>query len=161
MAANKTKVGTVAGSVTYMQKAIKGREVKWPEVVDLPTNPILKEKALIIFKECAETRAPGEFSNFELTQMAMLAIASANYLMESVLLEKEGNLLPNPNNAAYFIRNPRIDVCISLNAVRTSHAKTLKLFNQEDKRQIASRKNAFDKAEDVINNAAKHHDLLA
>jgi D-arabinose 1-dehydrogenase-like Zn-dependent alcohol dehydrogenase len=163
MATRKQRIDSVAGAFNSVKAAQLGLSKEWPSVVDLPKDETLRAKSIQIFEDCISTRERDGFNAFERTQAATLAITTANYLIEMMELETEGNLLPNPTNPKYKIRNPRLDVAQSLSATRSNLAKALKLFSAEDSRTITSRKKAFDSANEAINRSKDNNydDLLA
>ena len=163
MANKKIRSDSIQGLIIATKVASVGRDNEWPKVVDFPIDTVLKDKALKIFTECISTRESGGFNAFERTQAATLSLTTAHYLLELQKLELEGNLLPNPTNPKYNIRNPRLDVVQSLSATRSNLAKALKLFSVDDSRTITARKKSYDKTDEVINRALSfdHCDLLA
>jgi len=166
MVNKKTRVDSIQGQIQITKSALLGRDLDWPEVVDLPVNPVLRDKSLKIFSECISTRERDGFNSFERIQAATLALVTASYLVEMIELEREGNLIPNPTNPKYQNRNPRLDVVQSLSATRGTLAKALKLFSTDDSRVISSRKRAFDYSQNALSRSSRtssndYHDLLA
>jgi len=89
----------------------------WPHMIPASLNESVRDLELAIFESTLTSRAPSDWSSYEIISVARLAGHVAMQIKDEDNLKKSGTLIKSPNNNQQFIRNPLLDAISTRQAV--------------------------------------------
>lgn len=92
-------------------------KLMWPNMIPPALNENVRDLELAIFESTLTSRAPTDWSSYEIISVARLAGHVAMQIKDEDNLKRFGTLIKSPNNNQQFIRNPLLDAISTRQAV--------------------------------------------
>ena len=89
----------------------------WPNMIPPALKDDMRELELAVFEATLTSRAPSDWSTYEIISVARLSGHVSMQIKDEDYLKRSGTLIKSPNNPQQLIRNPLIDVISTRQAV--------------------------------------------